>query len=120
MAGRVNSEVEEAQQMKSLIGKPIRWTFVDGPMPNTTFEHLLHENGSVTWRILDGQYAGATKTEKAYALVHINAHTSAISYLAASGHTLTVILDLDNGQATAFASSDTSWDALRGTFTILD
>ncbi len=106
--------------MNSFNGKKIRWTFADGPMPDTTFEHSFHEDGSVTWRIIDGEHKGATATEKSYAGVKINDRTWAISYLAASGHTLTVVLNLDDGKAIAFASNDKSWYALRGTFEMVN
>jgi hypothetical protein len=42
--------------MNSLSGKSIRWTFADGPMAGTTFEHLFDDDGSVTWRIVDGPH----------------------------------------------------------------
>ena len=106
--------------MTSLTGKTIRWSFVDDPMPATTYEHFLHENGRVTWRILDGEYKGATRTEKLYASVRINETTWAISYLSASGHTLTVILNFEDGQAIAFGSNDKSWHLLHGTFEVVN
>jgi hypothetical protein len=88
-------------------------------MPNTTFEHSFHEDGSVTWRIVDGPHKGASAREKSYAAVKVNENTWAISYLAASGHTLTVVLSLDNRRAFAFASNEKSWESLTGTFEIL-
>ncbi len=106
--------------MNSLTGKKIRWTFADGPMPNTAFEHTFNQDGSITWQIADGPHKGATATEKSYAGVKINDRTWAISYLAASGHTLTVVLNLDDGKAIAFASNDKSWYALSGTFEIVN
>jgi hypothetical protein len=102
--------------MNALIGTSITWKFVDGPMAATTFEHSFNDDGSVTWRILDGQHKGASAREKAYGAVKVNDKTWAISYLAASGHTLTVVLSLDDGAAFAFASNEKSWDQLQGTF----
>jgi hypothetical protein len=104
--------------MSSLTGQTIRWRFADGPVAGTTFEHVFHEDGSVTWRILDGEHKGATAREKTYAAVKVNATTWAVSYLAASGHTLTVVLDFDKGRAVAFASSDKSWYTFDGTFEV--
>ena len=106
--------------LTSLTGRKIRWTFVDGPMPGTIFEHLFNENGSVTWLITEGQHKGATATEKSYAGVRVNDQTWAVSYLAASGHTLTVVLNLADGQAIGFASNDKSWQPLHGTFEIVN
>ena len=79
--------------MTWLTGKTIRWTFVDGPTAGATFEHSFNDDGSVTWRALDGQWKGATAREKSYVAVKVNEKTWVISYLAASGHTLTVVLN---------------------------
>jgi len=85
-------------------------------MPGASFEHLFNADGSITWRILEGEHKGATRTEKSYAAVKINDKTWAISYLSSSGHTLTVVLNLDDGKAIGFGSDDKSWCALNGTF----
>ena len=104
--------------MSSLTGRTIRWRFGDGPVAGTTFEHVFHEDGSVTWRIVDGEHQGATARETSYAAVKVNEKTWAVSYLAASGHTLTVVLDFDGGRAVGFASNDKSWDSFNGTFEV--
>jgi hypothetical protein len=111
---------QEAQRMNSLAGKTIRWKFVDGPVAGITFEHLFHEDGSVTWRGLDGAFKGASATEKSYAWVKVNDKTWAISYLASSGHTLTVVLSLDDGHMVGFGSNDKSWSSQSGTFEIVN
>jgi hypothetical protein len=104
--------------MDSLTGRTIRWTFDDGPTAGITFDHVFHEDGTVTWTAVDGPFKGATRREKQFAAVRVNARTWVVSYLAASGHTLTVVLDLDDCRVTAFASNDESWDALQGRFEI--
>lgn len=106
--------------MHALPGSTIRWKFADDPMAGTTYEHSFHDDGSVTWRIVEGQYTGATGTEKSYAATRVNDRTWAVSYLAASGHTLTVVLSLDDGRAIGFASNDKSWYALNGTFEVVN
>lgn len=106
--------------MNSLTGKTIRWKFVDDPVAGTTYEHSFNEDGSVTWRVIEGQYKGGTGTEKSYAGVKVNDGTWAISYLAASGHTLTVVLNLDDGKAIGFASNDKSWYPLSDTFEVVN
>ena len=108
--------VQETQTMNSLTGKTIRWKFVDGSTAGITFEHELHEDGSITWRALDGAYKGASRREKSYTAVKVGEHVWAISYLAASGHTLTVLLNLDDHRATAFGSNEKSWEMSHGTF----
>jgi hypothetical protein len=88
-------------------------------MAGTTFEHDFNADGSVTWRIVDGQHKGASAREKSYSAVKVGAQTWAISYLAASGHTLTVVLSAEDRRAVAFASNNTSWDSMHGRFEIV-
>lgn len=102
--------------MDSLTGKTIKWTFVDGPMPGTTFEHTFASDGSVTWRFADGPQEGASGHEKSYGAAKVSETTMAISYLAASGYTLTVVLNPENGRMFGFASNNKEWYALKGTF----
>jgi MoaF N-terminal domain len=108
--------VQEANPVNTLIGKTIRWTFVDGPVAGMTFEHELHDDGSVTWRYVDGEHSGASAREKAYAAVKVNEQTWALSYLSASGHTLTAVLDFHDHRVIAFGSNDKSWSLQHGTF----
>src|SRR5262249_36461949 len=110
----------EEQQMTSLTGKTIQWTFVDGPTAGITFEHEFHEDGSVTWTYVAGPQKGATKREKAFAAVKVNDRTWAVSYLAESGHTLTVILNFEDHRAIGFASNDQSWTVVHGTFEMMN
>ena len=103
-----------------LAGKTIRWTFVDGPVAGITFEHVFGEDGAVTWRYVNGAQQGASNRETSYAAVRVNDKTWAVSYLAASGHTLTVVLSLDDHRAIAFASDNASWHVINGTFEIVN
>jgi hypothetical protein len=112
--------IQEEQRMNSLASKTIRWKFVDGPTAGITFEHLFHDDGSVTWRAVDGPYQGASRKEKSYAGIKVNDRTWAISYLAASGHTLTVVLNLDDGRMVGFGSNDKEWSSQSGTFEIVN
>jgi hypothetical protein len=107
---------QESPHMETLTGRTIRWSFEDGPMAGTSFEHDFNADGSVTWRIIDGQHKGASAREKSYSAVKINAQTWAISYFAASGHTLTVVLSVEDGRAVAFASNNTTWTPMHGRF----
>lgn len=106
--------------MTSLSGKIVRWTFADGPTAGTSFEHTLNPDGSIVWRVLDGAHKGASRQEKHYGAVRIDDHTWAVSYLAESGHTLTVVLNFANHQATGFASNDKTWHQLSGTFELVN
>jgi len=114
------SQVHERQEMTSLSGKTIRWKFVDGPTAGITFEHTLNPDGSIVWRAMDGAYEGASKQEKFYAAVKIDEQVWVVSYLAESGHTLTVVLNFANHQATAFASDNKTWQQINGTFEMVN
>jgi hypothetical protein len=52
--------------------------------------------------------------------LRVNDQTWVVSYLAESGHTLTVVLNLANHQATGFASNDKTWHQLSGTFEVMN
>ena len=97
-----------------LPGNVIRWTFTDGPLP-TSFEHEFRDDGTLVWRILDGPMKDGTGEEKEYAAARVSDGVYVVSYLAASGHTLTVVMNLKDKRAYGFASNDKQWFALHGT-----
>ena len=105
--------------MDSLRGKTLRWTFTDGPVAGTLFEHTFHDDGSVVWRVLEGRGKGASAEVKRYATTPVSDDVHAVSYLAASGHTLTVVLNLATGRMSGFASNNTDWHPLTGTFELV-
>lgn len=104
----------------SIRGRTIQWTIVDGPMSGVSFEHVFHADGSVTWRILDGPMKGGSAKEKQYSAVKVAKDAWAISYLAASGHTLTVVLDLETKRMWGVASNEKEWYPTEGTFEFAD
>jgi len=95
--------------MDTLSGKTIIWTFDDGPMAGVKIEHAFGTDGSVTWTIADGPHQGASVREKAYGAVKVSDGVWLVSYLSASGHTLTVALNVPDGRVFAFGSDNTSW-----------
>jgi hypothetical protein len=105
--------------MESLRGQTVRWTFTDGPVTGTLFEHTFQDDGSVVWRVVEGQGKGASAQEKHYASMQVTEDVHTVSYLGASGHTLTVVLNLATGRMFGFASSNTDWFPLTGTFEIV-
>jgi hypothetical protein len=105
--------------MDSLRGKTLRWTFTDGPVAGMVFEHTFHDDGSVVWRILEGPGKGASAHEKRYAAVQVTEDVQVVSYLGASGHTLTVVLNLATDRMFGFASNNKEWHSLTGTFEIV-
>ena len=104
------------QKVDPLRGKTIRWTFTDGPMAGMPIEHTFNQDGSVVWRVLGGPMTGSSAHEKEYRAVKIADNVLAISYLAASGHTLTVVLNTETKRMTGFGSNDKQWVAMTGTF----
>src|SRR5689334_12946717 len=90
-------------------GRTIRWTWTDGPTQGTTHEHVFAEDGTVTWRGLEGPGACPPTTEKEYAAVAISDDVQLVSYLAASGYTLTVALNFRDRRMAGFASNSKEW-----------
>jgi hypothetical protein len=105
--------------MEPLAGKTINWMFDDGPMAGVKIQHAFDADGGVTWRILDGPHQGVSVREQRYGAAKVNENTWVLSYLAKSGHTLTVVLSLDDGRAVAFGSNETSWAQQQGRFEIV-
>jgi len=96
-------------------GKTLRWTFNEPPVAGVVFEHVFREDGALTWRILEGRGKGTSKDEARYAARSIADDVYAISYLAASGHTLTVVVNVRTGRVVGFASDEKTWSPLTGT-----
>jgi len=113
-------------------GKTIRWTYEDGPMAGKTFEHTFGADGTVAWRETGGeekdakpptdgqqkQQTGKPRTEpKAkYQVAPVNDDVHVVSYLSASGYTLTSVLDFAAGTVVSFASNEKELVQQRGVF----
>lgn len=109
-------------------GRTMRFTWTEGPTKGTTHEHVFHEDGTVEWRDTSSQKARATnKQEKSasanekpkYGAVRVADEIYAVSYLAASGYTLTVVLNFHDHRLAAFASSSKEWYPIQGTFEVV-
>lgn len=115
-------------------GKTIRWTFSDGPMTGKTFEHAFDENGSVTWRSVQGKDEAKPSSEKSgsarstseskpkakYAALKVADDVYAVSYLGDQGYTLTVVLNFDDQRLVGFASNEKEWYPVTGTFEMVE
>lgn len=101
-------------------GKTIRWTWSEGPVAGVTHEHDFHPDGTVEWRVLDGPQKGHSAREEEYAAVPVAEDVYAVSYLAASGYTLTVVLNFGNRQMVGFASGAGEWHRMKGHFEYVD
>lgn len=106
-------------RIESLVGKTLRWTFADGPTAGTTYEHRFDADGSIGFRGVDAGPNGKFTWAKEGAIVRIGDGVFAISYLAESGFTLTVVLDSRRMEMVGFASNSESWFQQKGTFEIV-
>lgn len=99
-------------------GKTVRWSYSDGPVKGRTFEHAFGTDGMVTWREVDRTLQAARVASKEpgvrYEVARINDDVYAVSYLAASGFTLTTIVDESTGAIASFASNEKQLVAQRG------
>jgi hypothetical protein len=112
-------------------GKIVRMSWVSGPTAGAVHEHDFHADGTVMWHTIadygalsrgttDALPVGGPATERApYAAVSVTDDVCLVSYLSGAGYTLTVALNFNDGTATGFASSGTTWAAVRGTFEVM-
>jgi hypothetical protein len=101
-------------------GKTIRFTWADGPTKGESHEHVFHDDGSVEYARLDGDKPkGAYTKEKRYGAMKVSDEVELVSYLAASGYTLTAALNFRDRSLHAFASNDKQWFACTGTFEVV-
>lgn len=115
----------DTQLAPAIRGATLRWTWTEGPTSGKVHEHVFHEDGTVEWHEVGGKQPPgpakggeqkAKEAEKApYAAFEVTPDVYAISYRAASGFTLTVVLDSSTGELVGFASNSDSWFPLRGT-----
>ena len=104
---------------QSIRGRTVRWTFKNGPVAGKTYEHTFNEDGSVEYRQI-GAGDGKPAREKECAIVAVNDDVTAMSYLAASGYTLTAVLNFRNNEVVAFASNEEGLFRQDGTFAVVD
>lgn len=115
-------------------GKTIRWTYDDGPMARKTFEHTFGMDGTVVWREAEARKdrrtpsanghpkteGGPTEPKAKYETARVNDDVYAVSYLSASGFTLTSVLDFAAGTLVSFASNEKELVLQRGTLEVAD
>jgi len=113
------AEIERAAAIR---GTTMRWTWTEGPTRGDTHEHRFAEDGTVTWRRADpggaekpaGATAAPTAERAEYAAIRVADDIYLISYLAPSGFTLTVVVNLRDLTVVGFASNDKQWFPIRG------
>jgi hypothetical protein len=116
-------------------GKTFRLVWTEGPTRGTAHDHDFHEDGTVEWKKPPAAGAKPKKASKAkktvkraatkavvesntahYLAANVGEHVCLVSYLAQSGFTLTVALNMLTGNLTGVASNETSWLPVKGTF----
>jgi hypothetical protein len=121
--------MSDIPRASAIQGTTMRWTWTEGPTKGQVHEHTFHPDGTVEWREVGppakpaagGSGGGGAPREHApYAAFEVTPKVYAVSYLAASGFTLTVVLDFATHQLVGFASNHEHWYPLRGTFQLVD
>jgi hypothetical protein len=111
-------------------GQTMRWTWTEGPTKGKTHEHTFNEDGTVVWHavkdgeeavpVKPGKQAGSDNGERArYAVFQVTDDVSAVSYLADSGYTLSVVLNFADQKIVGFASNSQQWYPVKGKFEIV-
>ena len=111
--------MKDVEQAAAIRGKTIRFVWTEGPTKGKTHEHVFHPDGTVTWSDADASEAANPKEKPPYAANRITDDIYAVSYLAPSGYTLTVVLNFGDQQLVGFASSAKDWYPVRGTFQVV-
>ena len=101
-------------------GKTIRLHWTEGPTKGSTHEHVFHQDGTVEWHDPKApQKPGAAKERPQYGASKVADDIYAVSYLAPSGYTLTVVLNFRDHGMVGFASGAKEWYPLQGTFEVV-
>ena len=121
--------MSEPTRDPAIRGKVIRFKWTEGPTKGTTYEHTFHDDGTVEWRDPEQAEAppsgGGVQPRRAperpvYAAIEVAEQAYLVSYLAASGYTLTVVLNFRDQQLIGFASGAKEWFPIRGTFEVVE
>ena len=120
----------EMTRASAISGKTIRFIWTDGPTKGKIHEHVFHQDGTVEWHdaATSGSAKPATPPQKGpsagekpeYAAIKVADDIYAVSYLAPSGYTLTVVLNFHNRKIVGFASGAKDWHPVRGTFEVVE
>lgn len=106
--------------MKSAIsGKTLRWTFDEGPMAGKTFEHTFGTDGTVSWKMLDGERpkgeTAAPPASVTYQVAQLSFDVFVVTYQS-KDYTLTTVLDFKTALLVAVASKPGEVTTQRGSF----
>jgi hypothetical protein len=85
-------------------------------MAGKTFDHTFNRNGGVIFREVGGDPNAKPGVADQYQVASLGQDLHVVSYLSASGYTLTVVLDYKTKKLVALASNETSVTMQHGTF----
>lgn len=106
---------------QDLIGKTVAWEWVDGPFAGNSFQNTFHEDGTITWRGIEGFQKGNSETEKEYKAFDVAEDVVMISWLEDSGWTVTVTVNFSTMTNSGVISNETKWFAnAKGVVQIVD
>ena len=111
-------------------GKTVRFEFHEGPTKGASYDHVFHDDGTVTWSDAKadakrdetkGSSSDKTKKEPPtqYGAYQVTDDVYIVSYLSKSGYTLTLALNFETDELFGFASNDQHWYPVRGIFEII-
>jgi hypothetical protein len=114
--------MRDVERADAIRGKTISLKWTEGPTKGKTYDHVFHVDGTVEWHERDAKVTetpkGAAKERPEYGAMKITDEIYAVSYLAPSGFTLTVVLNFRDNRMVGFASGANQWFPLRGTFEV--
>jgi hypothetical protein len=103
-----------------IAGHDIDFTWTDGPTAGETHRHHFDNDGSVRyWALTNGAPQGEGTREPRYGAVQVSDDVIVISYLGASGYTLTAVLNFRDGSVAGFASGAKEWFPVKGRFDVV-
>jgi hypothetical protein len=103
-----------------ITGHEIDFSWDEGPTKGETHRHRFEPDGSVRyWQLKDGAPKGEGTREPRYGAVQVSDDVIVVSYLGASGYTLTAVLNFRDDTVVGFASGAKDWFPVKGKFKVV-
>ena len=123
--------------LAAIRGKTLRFVFHEGPTKGASYDHVFHDDGTVTWSDSANTKRGEAKTTDSgetksgtttetkesptrYGSFQVTDDVYVVSYLSKSGYTLTLALNFETDELFGFASNDQHWYPVRGVLEIVE
>ncbi len=100
--------------MTNLIGKTITWTWTEGAFKGGKYEVILHNDGKIHWKGLEGVEKDQEAMDKEYKVIKAGENIYTLSWLESIGWTVTVTLNIEENKAYGFVSNHKEWYPLSG------